>query len=170
MLCKAPHKEWKWEVGANTKSFPVVWQEKQDVLNKADRGATAGRQLGCDLDFFFFFLNKKTKQNKKKTIGFQLLMGDSCWCSCFTETSVREARGWGGREEWRRATHRLRGSCAAGVEAELLGSWKWDRLKPRSLCCVYVLWVCLFSQGRPALHQHRSGLHDFFLLLKHGLD
>lgn len=78
MLCKAPHKEWKWEVGANTKSFPVVWQEKQDVLNKADRGATAGRQLGCDLDFFFFFLNKKTKQNKKKTIGFQLLMGDSC--------------------------------------------------------------------------------------------
>lgn len=163
MLCKAPHKEWKWEVGANTKSFPVVWQEKQDVLNKADRGATAGRQLGCDIDFFFL-------KKKITNLGFQLLMGDSCWCSGFTEISLREAQGWGGREEWRGATDRLRGSFAAEVKAELLGSWKWDRLKPRLLSCVYVLWVCLFSQGRPALHQHRSGLHEFFLLLKHGLN
>lgn len=114
---------------------------------------------------FFFFLKKKITN-----LGFQLLMGDSCWCSGFTEISLREARGWGGREEWRGATDRLRGSFAAEVKAELLGSWKWDRLKPRLLSCVYVLWVCLFSQGRPALHQHRSGLHEFFLLLKHGLN
>lgn len=92
MLCKAPHKEWKWEVGANTKSFPVVWQEKQDVLNKADRGATAGRQLGCDIDFFFF----KEENNKPRISAFNgrlLLMFRLYWDLSEGSTRVRRERG-----------------------------------------------------------------------------
>lgn len=80
---------------------------------------------------------------------------------------MREARGkdregkrqTGKEKEADRERQTLRGSFAAEVKAELLGSRKWDRLLPRSLCCVYVLWVCVCLQGRPTLHQHRSGLY-----------
>ncbi len=109
--------------------------------------------------------------------GWFLLMFLLSWISSRRSGKEREGRDRqrGEREREReRATQRCRGSFAAEVKAEFLGSRKWDRLPPRSLSCVYVLWFCVFLQGRPPLHQHRSGLctvcvKAFSLLLKHGL-
>lgn len=177
------HKEWKWEVRTKTKSFPVVCQERREVFTKAERTVrlqTNNRDVILIFVVFIWYLSFLSSFKEDCTPGpihisngRFLLLSCCCCCCCFTApriTALREAQGKGGKEEQRREKRERQaagreqrrgaeGVFAAEGKAEFLGSRKWDRLPPRSLCCVYVLCVCVFLQGRLTLHQHRSGLH-----------
>lgn len=64
------HKEWKWESGAKTKSFPVVWQECEGILS-------------CFfLSVFFFFFRRRGRQRAQKPTPTNTWPFSPCVCTC----------------------------------------------------------------------------------------
>ena len=140
----------KLEVGAETKSFPVVWSRDQKSLF-----------IYC-FSILVFTVDTSSHSHFHSD-------------SCISEGSRRE-RGVKERErERRRGTQREREREREREEvqrefsllrerAELWGSRKWDQPPPRSLSWVCVPWVCVSPQGRWTLQRLRSGLSVSFHL------
>lgn len=67
------HKEWKWELGAKTKSFPVVCQECEGILS-------------CFFYFFWFFLRRwvggRQHRRAQKPTPTNTWPFSSCVCTC----------------------------------------------------------------------------------------
>lgn len=157
------HKEWKWEVVGKTKSFPLF--ERSSCSEGGQKSGQQAGNRGFILTFLFDTCDPPPPFKEGCTPAPIHTSKGRFLLASYCRRGVKERER--NPDSGRRETERLGGTegvFAAEGKAELLWSRKWDWLPSRSLCCVYVLWECVFLWGQAALHQHRSGLHMLYVL------